>query len=95
MHNVNLIDFLQLPVSSTNQTFNCVLHDDAHPSAVIFKNKKNGYRYYCNASSCPGNGEDGKGICIIDIVEILQNCNYRQALKYLFEVYNIKIKNVA
>ena len=95
MHNVNLIDFLQLPVSSTNQTFNCILHDDRHPSAVIFKNEKNGYRYYCNASSCAGNGEDGKGICIIDIVEILQNCNYRQALKYLFKVYNIKIKNVA
>lgn len=95
MHNVNLIDFLQLPVVSTNQTFNCILHDDRHPSAVIFKNEKNGYRYYCNASSCPGNGEDGKGICIIDIVEILQNCNYRQALEYLFKVYNIKIKNVA
>lgn len=95
MHNVNLIDFLQLNVASTNQTFNCILHDDAHPSAVIFKNEKNGYRYYCNASSCPGNGEDGKGICIIDIVEILQNCNYRQALRYLFKVYNIKIKNVA
>lgn len=95
MHNVNLIDFLQLNVASTNETFNCVFHDDRHPSAVIFKNEKNGYRYYCNASSCAGNGEDGKGICIIDIVEILQNCNYRQALKYLFKVYNIKIKNVA
>lgn len=95
MHNVNLIDFLQLNVASTNQTFNCILHDDRHPSAVIFKNEKNGYRYYCNASSCPGNGEEGKGICIIDIVEILQNCNYRQALEYLFKVYNIKIKNVA
>lgn len=95
MHNVNLIDFLQLNVASTNQTFNCILHNDHHPSAVIFKNEKNGYRYYCNASSCMGNGEDGKGICIIDIVEILQNCNYRQALEYLFKVYNIKIKNVA
>lgn len=95
MHNVNLIDFLQLKVASTNQTFNCILHDDQHPSAVIFRNEKNGYRYYCNASSCVGNGEDGKGICIIDIVEILQNCNYRQALQYLFKVYNIKIKNVA
>lgn len=95
MHNVNLIDFLQLNVASTNETFNCVFHDDRHPSAVIFKNEKNGYRYYCNASSCAGNGEDGKGICIIDIVEILQNCNYRQVLKYLFKVYNIKIKNVA
>ena len=95
MHNVNLIDFLQLPVASTNETFNCVFHDDRHPSAAIFKNEKNGYRYYCNASSCAGNGEDGKGICIIDIVEILQNCNYRQALEYLFKVYNIKIKNVA
>lgn len=95
MHNVNLIDFLQLNVASTNETFNCILHNDHHPSAVIFKNEKNGYRYYCNASSCAGNGEDGKGICIIDIVEILQNCNYRQALEYLFKVYNIKIKNVA
>ena len=91
LHSVNLIKFLHLDVQP-GETFSCIFHSDQHPSAAIFYNNYNGWRYYCNNASCIGNG-DTHGICIIDAVEHIKNIGYRDALEYLFKKYKITILN--
>lgn len=90
LHNVNLIKYLGLDVKP-NKTFSCIFHGDKHPSATIFYNESNGWRYFCNNASCFGNGYT-HGICIIDIVERLKNIGYREALKFLFTQYKLVIR---
>jgi len=85
LHQINLAEFLQIENPSS---FVCVLHDDHSPSATIYANET-GYRYYCGSSACVGDGE-GKGRDIIDVVMILADCKYQQAVNYLSTVYSIK-----
>lgn len=90
VHRINLAEFLQIenPVS-----FKCIMHADKSPSASIYSNE-NGYRYYCGCPDCSGNG-DGKGIDIIDIVMILSDCKYQQAINYISNIYRIKLATAA
>lgn len=84
LHSINLAEILQIANPSS---FQCILHDDHHPSASIYHNDS-GYRYYCASAACVGNG-DGHGLDIVDIVMILSGCKYRQAINYLTRIYNI------
>jgi hypothetical protein len=81
----NLAEFLQI---ENPARFKCILHNDHHPSASIYKNDDN-YRYYCAAGNCAGHG-DSHGIDIIDIVMALSGCRYKQAINYLCRTYGIK-----
>lgn len=83
----DLADFLQIANPSS---FQCILHDDHHPSASIYHNDS-GYRYYCAIGSCAGHG-DGHGADIIDVVMALSGCRYKQAINYLCALYGIKQK---
>lgn len=78
-----------LLVSSDPSSFNCIFHNDEHPSAAIFDNDEKGFKYYCNAQdNCD---VDPRGWDIFDCVMNLSGCSFVQAEEYLTKVYNILI----
>ena len=92
----NILDIFNINVKP-GTLFNCFLHNDNYPSAVVFKNmdKRTGepsYRMLCHSNECSGRG-GGHGIDLIDIVRCLSGCNYQTAFKYLCR--NFGIENIA
>lgn len=68
---------------SATDSFSCVFHDDRNPSARIFyDDEEEAYKYICYSSGCQMY-RDNRGIDIIDIIEILQNVSYKQAIRYI------------
>ena len=66
-------------------SFNCIFHDDAHPSATIYKNDS-GDRYICASSEFLGNN-GSRGLDIIDVVQKLANVKYSEAVSYLMSIF--------
>jgi len=86
----DLIDYLGID-SKPNINFKCIFHNDNKPSAVI-KNNNGYYKYFCNSPNCTCYHE-GKGLDIIDIVEIKENCDTSTAIKKLIEDFHIKLED--
>lgn len=84
----DLISYLGIE-ATPNINFCCIFHDDKKPSAVI-KNDRGLYKYFCNSSNCSCN-KDGKGIDIIDIVKIKNNCDTSTATKYLIQCFGLNV----
>lgn len=86
----DLTRFLGINVNP-NVNFKCIFHNDSNPSAVI--SDKNGYfRYFCNSPTCICHN-NSKGVDIIDIVKIKENCSTSSALKKLIKYYKINLKD--
>lgn len=66
--------------------FNCLFHNDKHPSAVITFHH-GVWKYFCNSSSCDYNSENG--LDIIDIVQKQKGYSFNEAIDYLCTIYNI------
>lgn len=80
---VNLWEYLGVSGSS----FNCIFHEDKHPSAgIIFPSKRGEYFYHCFTDSCGTQGN------IIRITEFLQNEGRMKAIKFLMELYRVTIE---
>ena len=75
-----------------NINFNCVFHNDRHPSARIKYTEDKGYAYTCFADGCQMGNHDYD---ILNIVEILSSRSKLEAILFLEKVYNLKRSNVA
>jgi len=64
------------------RAFNCVFHEDQHPSAVIVNNRGS-YKYFCNSPACGYHTE--KGLDIIDIVSRMKSLSFLDSVTYLCE----------
>jgi hypothetical protein len=86
----DLISYLSID-AKPNVNFKCIFHNDNNPSAVI---KDNGgyYKYFCNSSACICHN-DGKGMDIIDIVKIKENCDTSTAIRKLIEYFHIELED--
>ncbi|EMU52819.1 hypothetical protein [Clostridium butyricum] len=89
---LDLRDFLMINCS-IGQNFSCIFHEDKHPSAQISQASDGSYRYFCNSSNC--NYNNSSGLDIIDIVKLQRNLSTSEALKYLCDLYKIKIIDYA
>ncbi|PKM78525.1 MAG: hypothetical protein CVU90_01960 [Firmicutes bacterium HGW-Firmicutes-15] len=69
------------------KTFNCIFHDDEHPSAGITTLDSGQLFYKCFASSCDFRGN------IIRCTERLTGLNRPQAIKFLKEIYGLSIQD--
>ena len=87
----DLISYLGID-SRPNVNFKCIFHNDKKPSATI---RSNGgyYKYFCNSPICTCYN-NGKGMDIIDIVKIEENCDTSTAIKRLIEYFNIELKDL-
>lgn len=86
----DLISYLGID-AKPNVNFKCIFHNDNNPSAVIRNNGGN-YKYFCNSPVCICHN-NGKGMGIIDIVKIKENCNTSTAIKKLVEYFHIELKD--
>jgi len=86
----DLISYLGINIRP-NVNFKCIFHNDNNPSAVI-KNSGGYYKYFCNSPACICHN-DGKGMDIIDIVKIKQNCDTSTAIRKLVEYFHIKLED--
>ena len=87
----DLISYLGINIRP-NVNFKCIFHNDNNPSAVI-KNNGGYYKYFCNSPVCICHN-DGKGIDIIDIVKIRENCDISTAIRKLIEYFHIELKDL-
>ena len=87
----DLINYLGID-AKPNVNFKCIFHNDNNPSAVI-KNNGGYYKYFCNSPVCICHN-DGKGIDIIDIVKIRENCDISTAIRKLIEYFHIELKDL-
>ena len=82
---INLLYFLGIE-KEENQSFNCIIHEDKHPSAVaFFSERENNYTwlYYNNAT--------GETFDIVHLVKTLTQVEYNKALFWLAQIANISI----
>ena len=86
----DLISYLGIDAKS-NANFKCIFHNDNNPSAVI-KNSGGYYKYFCNSPTCICHNT-GKGMDIIDIVKIRENCDTSTAIRELIEYFHIKLED--
>ncbi len=86
----DLISYLGIN-TKPNVNFKCIFHNDNNPSAVI-KNNGGYYKYFCNSHVCICHN-DGKGMDIIDIVKIKENCDTSTAIRKLIEYFHIKLED--
>jgi hypothetical protein len=86
----DLISYLGINIRP-NVNFKCIFHNDNNPSAVI-KNNGGYYKYFCNSPACICHN-DGKGMDIIDIVKIKENCDTSTAIRKLVEYFHIKLED--
>jgi hypothetical protein len=86
----DLISYLGID-AKPNVNFKCIFHNDNNPSAVI-KNSGGYYKYFCNSPTCICHNA-GKGMDIIDIVKIRENCDTSTAIRELIEYFHIKLKD--
>ena len=86
----DLISYLGIN-TKPNVNFKCIFHNDNNPSAVI-KNNGGYYKYFCNSPACICHN-DGKGMDIIDIVKIKENCDTSTAIRKLIEYFHIKLED--
>ncbi|WP_457945392.1 hypothetical protein [Caproiciproducens sp. LBM24188] len=86
----DLISYLGI-YAKPNINFKCIFHNDNNPSAVI-KNCGGYYKYFCNSPACICHN-DRKGMDIIDIVRIKENCDTSTAIKKLIEYFHIKLED--
>jgi hypothetical protein len=86
----DLISYLGIN-TKPNVNFKCIFHNDNNPSAVI-KNNGGYYKYFCNSHVCICHN-DGKGLDIIDIVKIKENCDTSTAIRKLIEYFHIKLED--
>ena len=86
----DLISYLGIN-TKPNVNFKCIFHNDNNPSAVI-KNNGGYYKYFCNSPTCICHN-DGKGMDIIDIVKIKENCDTSTAIRKLIEYFHIKLED--
>ncbi|MGB4638544.1 MAG: hypothetical protein WBH95_01015 [Caldicoprobacterales bacterium] len=86
----DLISYLGINIRP-NVNFKCIFHNDNNPSAVI-KNNGGYYKYFCNSPACICHN-DGKGMDIIDIVKIKENCDTSTAIRKLIEYFHIKLED--
>ncbi|AFK86094.1 MULTISPECIES: hypothetical protein [Thermoanaerobacterium] len=87
----DLINYLGID-AKPNVNFKCIFHNDNNPSAVI-KNNGGYYKYFCNSPVCICHN-DGKGIDIIDIVKIKENCDTSTAIRKLIEYFHIELEDL-
>lgn len=87
----DLISYLGIDAKS-NVNFKCIFHNYNNPSAVI-KNNGGYYKYFCNSPACICHN-DGKGMDIIDIVRIRENCDISTAIRKLIEYFHIKLEDL-
>lgn len=86
----DLISYLSID-AKLNVNFKCIFHNDNNPSAVI-KNNGGYYKYFCNSPTCICHN-DGKGMDIIDIVKIKENCDTSTAIRKLVEYFHIELED--
>ena len=86
----DLISYLGIN-TKPNVNFKCIFHNDNNPSAVI-KNNGGYYKYFCNSPTCICHN-DGKGMDIIDIVKIKENCDTSTAIRKLVEYFHIELED--
>ena len=86
----DLISYLGIDAKS-NANFKCIFHNDNNPSAVI-KNGGGYYKYFCNSPTCICHNAR-KGMDIIDIVKIRENCDTSTAIRELIEYFHIKLED--
>ncbi len=86
----DLISYLGID-AKPNVNFKCIFHNDNNPSAVI-KNNSGYYKYFCNSPVCICHN-DGKGMDIIDVVKIKENCDTSTAIRKLVEYFHIELKD--
>lgn len=71
-----------------DKTFNCILHDDKNPSAVIMINNKGNNigieKYYCHSCS----NEHSLGL--IDIIAKIQNVSIAESIEWLKIAFDLK-----
>jgi hypothetical protein len=68
----------------TDKQFNCIFHDDKHPSATVLVNEENGHHvYHCSSARC---GFEGS---IIQVTERLIKKGRYSALRFLRKVYDV------
>ncbi|XKO54676.1 hypothetical protein ACI2WT_18295 [Lysinibacillus fusiformis] len=72
-----------------HNSFIDLFHEETNPSASIYKSNKGNkqWLYKCFSESKPFVGT------IIDVTAKLQGCDKRQAIKFLCELYKVKIEN--
>lgn len=68
------------------RSFKCIIHDDKHPSASIFKVDSGVELYCCNATSCNFKGN------IIQVVAMLEGCSRSDAITKICRNLNIEYK---
>ena len=68
------------------RSFKCIIHDDKHPSASIFKVDSGVELYCCNATSCKFKGN------IIQVVAELEECSRSEAITKICINLNIEYK---
>lgn len=86
----DIISYLGID-AKPNLNFKCIFHNDNNPSAVI-KNNGGYYKYFCNSPTCICHN-DGKGMDIIDIVKIKENCDTSTAIRKLVEYFHIELED--
>lgn len=80
-----LSDFYGLN-SSNRENFCCILHDDKHPSASVFKTDSGIELYYCHSDKCGFIGN------IIQLVAYKENCSRSEAITLICRNLNITFK---
>lgn len=76
---------LALLLGVNGKSFNCLFHDDEHPSAGIIQNEETGhYIYHCFGCNWKGT--------IFQVVERLTGLNKPKTLEFLMEIYNIRLE---
>ena len=86
---VSMFDYLHrhYGIDGTNpRSFKCIIHDDKHPSASIFKVDSGVELYCCNASNCGFKGN------IIQIVSYLEKCPRSEAILKICKDINVEYK---
>ena len=87
----DIISYLGID-AKPNLNSKCIFHNDNNPSAVI-KNNVGYYKYFCNSPACTCYNA-GKGMDIIDIVKIKENCDTSTAIRKLIEYFHIKLEDL-
>ncbi|MCS5695260.1 hypothetical protein [Desulfofundulus thermocisternus] len=76
---------LSLLLGVNGKSFNCLFHDDEHPSAGIIQNEETGHYIY-NCFACNWKGT------IFQVTERLTGLNKPKTLEFLMNVYNITLE---
>ena len=72
--------------SNNPRSFRCIIHNDNHPSASIFKTDSGVELYCCNATSCGFKGN------IIQVVSQIEECSRSDAIKKICANINVEYK---